>query len=332
MGSDPRVVWLADCRGDCGPLVGGKATGLGVLLEDGLQVPDGFAITTAAYREHVEHNGMGADLERLLADCATFEAQQRAADEIRAIFEASEPTPALEEAVLAAHATLCADQSAPVAVRSSATGEDSRTASFAGQQDTYLWILGGHEVVRHVVRCWSSLFTPHAIAYRAQVRAPVGNLAMGVVVQQMVPAEAAGVMLTIDPVTGDSSAIVIEAAFGLGAAVVNGEVDPDRFYVDKGELRIRSRALGVKTLAYRFDPGVQGTRREDVARHLQNQPCVTDAEVLQLASLGRRTEQARGRARDIEWAIGPGPGGSRQVFLLQARPETVWSPDARLGA
>ena len=331
MGSDPRVLWLADCNGDRAPLVGGKAAGLGVLVEEGLQVPPGFAITTAAYREHVDHNGFAADLERLLADCATFEAQQRASDEIRALFEASRPSPALEEAVLAAHATLCADQSMAVAVRSSATGEDSRMASFAGQQDTYLWILGGDEVVRHMVRCWSSLFTPHAIAYRAQMGTPVDDLAMGVVVQQMVPAEAAGVMLTIDPISGDSSAIVIEAAFGLGAAVVNGEVDPDRFCVDKGALSIRSRAIGVKKLAYRFDPAVQGTRREDVGRQLQGQPCVTDAEVLELANLGRRMEQTMGRTQDIEWAIGPGSTGERQVFLLQARPETVWSQHATLG-
>jgi pyruvate,water dikinase len=325
MNSDPHVLWLAECRGDRAPLVGGKAAGLGALLEEGLQVPNGFAITTAAYCEHVERNGLAADLERLLSDCATFEAQQRASDEIRAMFEASQTTPALEEAVLAAHATLCADPSTAVAVRSSATGEDSRTASFAGQQDTYLWILGGDEVVRHVVRCWSSLFTPQAIAYRAQMRTPVDDLAMGVVVQQMVPAEAAGVMLTIDPISGDPSTIVIEAAFGLGAAVVNGEVDPDRFCIDKGGLGIRSRAIGVKRLAYRFDPAVQGTRREDVSRHLQGQPCVTDDEVMELASLGRRMEQARGRTQDIEWAIGPGVNGQRQVFLLQARPETVWS-------
>jgi pyruvate,water dikinase len=149
---------------------------------------------------------------------------------------------------------------------------------------------------------------------------------MGVVVQQMVPAEAAGVMLTIDPITGDPSGIMIEAAYGLGAAVVNGEVDPDRFFVDKSELSIRTRAIGVKSFGYRFDPSVQGTRREDIQAHLQDQPCVTDQEVIQLASLGKRMEQAMGRTQDIEWAIGPGgPDGGRQVFLLQARPETVWS-------
>jgi pyruvate,water dikinase len=325
MASDPHILRLADCTAEHVSLVGGKAAGLGALLREGLQVPAGFAITTEAYREHVERNGLAAELKRLLADCTTFEAQQHAADEIRALFEASRPAPSLEEGILAAYAELSAHGEMPAAVRSSATGEDSASASFAGQQETYLWILGGSEVVRHVLRCWASLFTAQAIAYRAQMHTPAEDLAMGVVVQQMVPAEAAGVMLTIDPITGDPSGIMIEAAFGLGAAVVNGEVDPDRFCIDKDQLTLRSRTIGVKSMAYRFDPTVQGIRREDVPPRLQNQPCVTDAEVIQLAALGRQMEQAMGRTQDIEWAVGPGADGQRQVFLLQARPETVWS-------
>jgi pyruvate,water dikinase len=147
---------------------------------------------------------------------------------------------------------------------------------------------------------------------------------MGVVVQRMVPAEAAGVMLTIDPITGDRSAIVIEAAYGLGAVVVNGEVDPDRFCVDKGRLEIRSRTTGIKTVAYRFDPSVQGTTLQEVAPEIQQQPCVSDDEILALARLGMRMEQTMGRTQDIEWAIGP----DREISLLQARPETVWSQKA----
>ncbi|MBV9324889.1 MAG: PEP/pyruvate-binding domain-containing protein [Chloroflexi bacterium] len=328
MASDPHILWLAECTSDREPWVGGKASGLGALLRAGLQVPPGFAITTSAYREHVAHNRLAGELERLLADCQTFAAQQRGAEEIRGLFEASRPTPALADAILAAYAELGAGRSPeplPVAVRSSATGEDSATASFAGQQDTYLWILGGDEVLRHVVRCWASLFSAQAIAYRQQLHTPVDDLAMGVVVQRMVPSEAAGVMLTLDPITGDRSGIFIEAAFGLGAAVVNGEVDPDRFVIGKEPLTIRSRTIGVKSVAYRFDPAAQGTRREEIQAHLQAQPCMSDAEVLQIATLGKRMEHAMGRPQDIEWAIGPGVDGQRQVYLLQARPETVWS-------
>jgi pyruvate,water dikinase len=321
MGSDPHVLLLDDCTTDCTALVGGKATGLGALLREGLQVPQGFAITTTAYREHIAHNRLAGELERLLADCATYEAQVRVSEEIRELFESSAPSPRLEDEVLRAHAELCQAERVPVAVRSSATAEDMANASFAGQQETYLWILGGGEVLRHVVRCWASLFTSQAIAYRAYLGTPVADLAMAVVVQRMVPAEAAGVMLTIDPITGDRSAIVIEAAYGLGAAVVNGEVNPDRACVDKESLEIRYRAISPKAVAYRFNPETQGIRLEEVERGLQNKACVSDAEFIELARLGRHMERAMGRTQDIEWAIGPG----REVFLLQARPETVWS-------
>jgi pyruvate,water dikinase len=321
MTGDPHVLLLEDCTTDCAALVGGKATGLGALLREGLQVPPGFSITTTAYREHIAHNRLAAELERLLADSATYEAQVRVSEEIRGLFESSAPSPRLEDEVLRAYADLSQAEPLPVAVRSSANAEDTANASYAGQQETYLWILGGGEVLRHVVRCWASLFTSQAIAYRAYLGTAVADLAMAVVVQRMVPAEAAGVMLTIDPITGDQSAIVIEAAYGLGAAVVNGEVNPDRACVDKASLAIRSRTISPKTVAYRFDRAIQGIRLEDVARDEQNKPCVTDAEFCELARLGKHMERAMGRTQDIEWAIGPG----REVFLLQARPETVWS-------
>jgi phosphoenolpyruvate synthase/pyruvate phosphate dikinase len=323
---EPHVIWLSDCSGDQASLVGGKVLGLGSLMREGFQVPSGFAVSTHAYREHVAHNQLGAELDRILADCQTFERQQRAADEIRSLFEHSRPSASLQEHILGAHEQVCnGNPLQPVAVRSSATAEDLADASFAGQQETYLWIIGGEQVLDNVVRCWASLFTAQAIAYRAHRHVPVQDLAMGVVVQCMVPAEAAGVMLTIDPVNGDRSQISIEAAFGLGAAVVNGEVTPDRFGVDKVTLEIRSRAIGTKKVAYRFDANVQGTRLEPVPTEQQSQYCLDDDEVIHLATLGKRMEQAMGRAQDIEWAIGRGALGVREIFLLQARPETVWS-------
>ena len=325
MSVDAHVLQLDECTTDCAQLVGGKATGLGALLRQGLQVPRGFAITTTAYREHIAHNRLNADLERLLANCTTYDAQLRAAEEIRGLFASSLVAPAVEDEVLRAHTRLSQTNEAPVAVRSSATAEDLADASFAGQQETYLGVLGAADVLRNVVRCWSSLFTPQALAYRAHLRIPVTDLAMGVVVQCMVPAEAAGVMLTVDPVTGDTSTIVIEAAYGLGPAVVNGEVTPDRACVDKARLEIRSKSIGSKTVAYRFDGSRQGIRLEDVAHEQQDKPCISDAEFVGLARLGIRMEQAMGRAQDVEWAIGPGANGAREVFLLQARPETVWS-------
>ncbi len=313
------VIWLAECSEDCANLVGGKATGLGHLLRYGFTVPPGFAVSTDAYREHVQHNHLEADIERLLGGPG-----EEAPEQIRALFENSQPSSQVAEEVLRAYEEL-GGSDCPVAIRSSANVEDLASSSFAGQQETYLWLLNGDEVLRHVVRCWGSLFTAQAIAYRAHRGVSVTDLAMGVVVQRMVPAEAAGVMLTIDPVSGDRSTITIEASYGLGAAVVNGEVTPDRFCVDKGTLGIRTRALGDKHMAYRFDPAVAGTRTAPVPPQQRRQPCLSDAEVVQLAELGKRMEHAMaGHAQDMEWAIDP----SREIFLLQARPETVWSQAA----
>ena len=309
MTDDPRIIWLQECTSAHAPLVGGKATGLGHLLGEGLRVPPGFAVTTRAYREH---------LEQIVSRAA-------APDEMRRLVESTPASALLQDEVLAAYERLCEGQPLPVAIRSSATAEDLADASFAGQQETYLWVIGGPEVLHSLVRCWGSLFTPQAIAYRAHRQIPVLDLAMGVVVQRMVPAEVAGVMLTIDPLTGDRSQIAIEASYGLGAAVVNGEVTPDRFGVDKVTLEIRSRALARKSVAYRCHPGHPGTRLEPVADDEQRQPCLSDQEVIEIATLGKRMERAMGAAQDIEWAIGPG----REIFLLQARPETVWSQKPR---
>jgi pyruvate,water dikinase len=331
MASDPYIVSLEDCTPDDLSLVGGKAMALGSLLKEGFQVPSGFAVSTQAYREHIAHSGLAAAIERLVRDADTLAAQRGASKEIGRLFEGSLPSPRLEDEVLHAHEELCRASSSaqPMAVRSSATAEDLADASFAGQQETYLWIIGGQQVLQHVVRCWASLFTPQAIAYRQHLKTPLADLAMGVVVQCMVPAEVAGVMLTIDPVNGDRSAITIEASYGLGAAVVNGEVTPDRFCVDKVVFEIRSRALGDKTQAYRFDPAVQGARLEPVSLEQRRQLCLSDDEVIELATLGKRMEAAMGRPQDMEWAIGPGQSSPREVFLLQARPETVWSVKER---
>lgn len=254
--TDALVLGFEDCTRDCAQLVGGKATGLGALLRERFQVPPGFAITTAAYRRHLAHNALSAELERLLADATTYEAQLRASEAIRLLFEASLPPAEVEDAICRAYTELCKQSGTPVAVRSSATAEDSAVASFAGQQETYLWILGEREVLRHVVRCWGSLFTAQALAYRTHLGTDIADLAMGVVVQRMVAAEAGGVMLTIDPVTGDGTSIVIEGAFGLGVAVVNGEVTPDHVCVDKAQLAIRSKSISTKSVAYGFDTAV----------------------------------------------------------------------------
>jgi phosphoenolpyruvate synthase/pyruvate phosphate dikinase len=318
-----RILWLDECAGDHAPVVGGKAAGLGSLLREGLQVPPGFVVTTEAYRRFVRTRGLEREIDRALEGATSPDAQAEASRRLRSLFEGADPDDGLAREIRLAYDRLGPGE--PVAVRSSATAEDTAEASFAGQQDTYLWIRGAEAVVRSVVRCWGSLFTPQAIAYRARFGIPAAEVAMGVVIQRMVAAEAAGVMLTLDPLTGDRSQITIEASFGLGLAVVGGEVTPDRYAVDKVTFELRSREIAPKPIAYRFDPGAGEVRACEVPPDEQQLPALSDPEVTAVASLGKRVERALGAPQDIEWAVGPGPGGPREVFLLQTRPETVWS-------
>jgi pyruvate,water dikinase len=316
---------LAQCQPDDIERVGGKALGLGSLLREGLQVPPGFAVTTEAYRESVVWPGLQSEVVRILARCDGPEAQAAESDGIRALFERAEMMDTVSTEIALAYQRLGDGRPVPVAVRSSATAEDLADASFAGQQETYLWIRGAADVVRAVKRCWGSLFTPQAIAYRHHFGVPTADLAMAVVVQRMVDAAAAGVMITLDPVTGDRSQITIESSYGLGLAVVGGEVTPDRFAVDKVTYDIRSRTLGPKPFAYQHD-GVSGeVVAVDVPADRQEQPSISDDEVAALARLGRSVERAHGSPQDVEWAIGPGLDGEREIYLLQTRPETVWS-------
>jgi len=302
---------LEECGSQLAEVVGGKALGLGSLVRQELRVPRGFAIGTHAYREFVAAHRLDRAIHRLLE---TPDASRLIAD----LFDEHDLLPACRDEIASAYVAL---GQPPVAVRSSAISEDAAGASFAGEHETFLWVHGSNAVVRAVLRCWASLFTPQALAYFRRVGVQPDETAMGVVVQTMVGAEAAGVMITIDPVTGDRSQIAIEGSFGLGQAVVAGEVTPDRWAVDKVTLEIRSRAPGRKHLAYRFDPAAGEVRRVDVPAEEQARPCLSDGEVVEIASLGKRLERTLGAPQDVEWAL----DAARQVHLLQTRPETVWS-------
>jgi phosphoenolpyruvate synthase/pyruvate phosphate dikinase len=324
-----HIVPLEACTADDRGLVGGKALGLGSLLREGLQVPPGFVVTTDAYHESVVWPGLQSEVVRLLDRCTTDGDLVHASEAIRAMFERAEMADTVATEIALAYRDLGGGRPVPVAVRSSSTAEDLGQASFAGQQDTYLWIRGADEVVAAVRRCWGSLFTPQAIAYRAHFGIPTRGLAMAVVVQRMVDAVAAGVMITLDPLTGDPSQITIEASYGLGLAVVGGELTPDRFAVDKVTYEIRARAINDKPFAYHFDPDRREVVARDVPEHDRTLPALTDAEIVALARLGRAVERAHRRPQDIEWAIGPARNGEREIFLLQTRPETVWSQRRR---
>lgn len=277
------VISLARVDAGMLPEVGGKAANLGVLLASGLPVPPGFCVTTAAYRR--------------VADAAGVEPSGPAA-QARSRLEAFPVPEDIAGAILAAYAGLGGDT--PVAVRSSATAEDLPEASFAGQQDTYLNVTGPDALLDAVRRCWSSLWTDRAVAYRADHGIEQRSVGIGVVVQKMVDAGVAGVMFTANPLTGRRRETVIDAAPGLGAALVSGAVNPDRFTVDAatGEILRRSLADGGR------------------------QACLTDDQVRSLASLGTQTEELYGQPQDLEWAIAPDGG----IWVVQSRPVTTLFP------
>jgi pyruvate, water dikinase len=263
-------------------LVGGKCANLGELTGAGFPVPLGFAVTTAAY----ERDDIGAAVGAAYAELGRLAGR-------------ADP---------------------PVAVRSSAIAEDMPDASFAGVQDTYLWICGLEAVLDGVRRCWASFHNPEAVAYREAHGITRGG--MGVAVQYMVDARVAGVMFTLNPVSGDPSSIAIDASYGLGVSVVGGDVTPDSFLVSKVTREIVRRQIGAKATEVVADPAAATTLTREVPEDLRAQPSLSDEEIDRLAEIGRGVEKHYARAQDIEWAI---DRHLDELFLLQSRPETVWS-------
>ncbi|MGO9960873.1 MAG: PEP/pyruvate-binding domain-containing protein [Solirubrobacteraceae bacterium] len=325
----PDVVDLAACAGVPIEQVGGKARGLGRLLEHALDVPSGFVVTTDAYRRWIDAHGFAEQIGRLVSGADDVVATHAAAREVEKLLTAAGLQ---SEEIDRAYAQLDRVANPPVAVRSSATAEDGAEASFAGQQDTHLWIRGADAVRRHIVGCWASLFTAPAIVYRKRLGLRSDQVQMAVVVQRMVPAHAAGVMFTIDPLTGDPSQITIEATVGLGQPLVGGEITPDRYCVDKVTFEIRSRTIATKPFADRQTDDGGVITRVELSADEARASSLTDEEIRRLAQIAKRVESWFGGAVDIEWALGEGPDGARHPYLLQARPETVWTTRERTGA
>jgi pyruvate,water dikinase len=221
------------------------------------------------------------------------------------------------------------DDPVDVAVRSSATVEDSAEASFAGLQDTYLGVCGADSVLEHVRRCWASLYNDESVAYRRRLGMPEHGISMAVVVQRMVSPRAAGVMFTRSPVTGDRSVVAIEGSWGLGSALVSGDVTPDSFVVSKITGEITGRRVSAKERLHSFIPNGRGVTVTDTPTARREAASLTDDEIKALADAGRRVEDHYGAAQDIEWAIldGDDPPAER-IVLLQSRPETVWAARA----
>ncbi|HUB01791.1 MAG TPA: PEP/pyruvate-binding domain-containing protein [Terriglobales bacterium] len=323
MHSSNNISWFAGITLKDRPAVGGKGGSLGELTGAGIAVPPGFVVATGAFESFLcalEKEDPIRSCVEALCDYQLDEIT-RLSKQLRARIEDAPLPDVLQAEILGAHAELCGDKAdRPLAVRSSATTEDAEDASFAGLQDTYLWVMGAHPTLKYVRSCWASLYSVPSIAYRRKHRMPESGVAMAVVVQQMVDARTAGVMFTRSPLTGDRSVVTIEGTWGLGSAVVSGEVTPDRFVIAKitGEISVRD----ISDKHIQHVPAAGGGINEiKTPENLRRVPCISDSELAELKEIGRRVERHYGRPQDIEWAIDP----DGKIFLLQSRPETVWS-------
>ncbi|MEU6539635.1 rifamycin-inactivating phosphotransferase [Streptomyces sp. NPDC047000] len=302
-----------------GPAVGGKGAHLGALSRiDGIRVPGGFCVTTDAFRRVMaEAPSIDERLDRLSRlNPDDREAIRTLSAQIRRTIEETAVPGDLAAAITRALAGF--GEQAAYAVRSSATAEDLPAASFAGQQDTYLNVVGPTAVLRHISRCWASLFTERAVTYRQRSGIDHRTVHMAVVVQRMVFPYAAGVLFTADPVTGNRKVATVDAGFGLGEALVSGLVNPDVFKVRDGE--VVARTIAAKRCAVHALPS-GGTRKVVIDARRREQPALTDAQVVRLVQFGRRIEAHFGRPQDIEWCL-----ADDGFHLVQSRPITTLFP------
>jgi phosphoenolpyruvate synthase/pyruvate phosphate dikinase len=338
--SGPLVCRLSEVGSADKPSAGGKAAALGELTRAGIRVPPGYVVLAEAFGQALAALDPSGSLVCSVASLSPEDVSEiaRVAAGVRERIRAL-PLPAEVGAqITAAYESLGAGRApVSVAVRSSATMEDSATASFAGLQDTYLAVRGAAAVLDAVRRCWASMYNDESVAYRRRMGVPEDGLAMGVVVQRMLRPRAAGVMFTRSPVTGDRSVVAIEATWGLGSALVAGEVTPDRFTVSKVTGEITGRRIGAKLRLHSFEPNEPGISSSVMPVGLRARPCLTDDEARALASVGRQVEEHYGVPQDIEWALlGDDPAcpplhgdPADRIRLLQSRPETVWAARER---
>jgi pyruvate, water dikinase len=318
---------LADLRAENAGTYGGKSSTLGELIAAEIPVPPGFAVSTTAFRAFIAEAGLqemiaGATAQMSLEDVESVGAASRAISEAMR----SAPMPESVRAEVERRYAELADEAGvaepPVAVRSSALGEDSQDATFAGQQETYLWVRGPGHVCDALRDCWVSLYSPPAMTYRGRF-GQVDDPAMGVAVQLMVDAVVSGVLFTCNPVSGDPSMVAVNASWGLGLAVVGGEVTPDDYLVSKVTREVVREHIHAKDVQYLPDPAGRGTVRVHVPDELREVPCLERPMLDALVDAGRRVERYFGSHQDVEWAIARGGNLPESLYVLQSRPVTA---------
>jgi len=320
MGKEKLIFWFEETGTEHNDIVGKKCANLGEMIRMGLPVPPGFAISIDMYKKFIQETEVDEKISRYVSNLGEVKGKGIALYEevsrtIRTMIE-SHPIPeTLKEEILTCYEQLCNKVDicdVPVSVRSAGT------ASRPGMFETYLNIKGKEEILDKVKKVWASAFTPRAIAFRVNKGIPVDGDMLGIAVVKMVNARAAGIGFTIDPVTSDSSKVVVEANWGLGEGVVSGEESVDRFVVDKESLEIVERSVGKKIK--RVVNTEEGAEWEDTPSEMRSKPCLGDEEIKEIARLAKGLEERLGKPQDMEWAVDPDFSFPHNVFLLQTRP------------
>lgn len=314
-----NLVWFSEVDKDDIPIVGGKAANLGEMVKAGFPVPNGFVVTAHAYFEFVKNNNLTAKVRHLL-NHANFDKPEsliKVSESIKREIHEGEMSRELILQIYNYYKKLGGTLSDPlVAVRSSATAEDLPNASFAGQQETYLNVSGEATLIKKVKDCWASLFEARAIFYRNENKFDHFKVGIAVPVQKMVESDASGVMFTIDPLTNDKSKIIIEAIYGLGEMIVQGQITPDHYEVDKKDLKILLKRVASQKV--KLEKKGDSNKEVSVSLLKREKQKISDNEIKELAELGKKLEKHYYFPQDIEWAIDAG-----HVYIVQTRPVTT---------
>lgn len=327
------VYWLKEVGAEHNNLVGKKCANLGELMKAGFRVPPGYALSVDAYRWFMKETEA---TELLLKFLTTFQADpdnvqdtpkfEEASAKMRAMVESVRMPPDMERTVKQYYRELCettGHEDLFVATRSAGP------VSHPGQYETYLNVSGEEEVVRNIIRVWSSTFNSRSLIARARLGLPLHYDPIGVAVLAMVDAKAAGVMFTLNPVNGDESKVAIEAGFGYGEAVVSGNVTPDRYLVDKVTFEIEEKIISDKGSEFIYNPDTRQMEYRELSVDKRKTPCLEDREVIELTRIAKRVEAHFGCPQDIEYSISASLPFPENLFLVQARPESVWGKRKR---
>jgi pyruvate,water dikinase len=322
------IYWLRELGTEHNNIVGKKCANLGEMTKAGFHVPPGFALGVDAYDRFMKETVV---TDRLLAFLKTFKADankvadtlkfEAASNEMRKIVESIKMPPDMEETVKNYYAELCKETGKKnlfVATRSAGP------ASHPGQYESYLNVSGAEDVVQNVIRVWSSTFNARSVIARARLGLPLHYDPIGVAVLTMVDAKAAGVMFTVNPVNGDESKIAIEASFGFGEAVVSGNVTPDRYLIDKITYEIDEKVISDKAAEFAYNPKTKEMEYKELPADMRKLPCIEDREIIELTKIAKKVQDHFGCPQDIEYAISGSLGFPESIFLVQARPESVW--------